>query len=1552
MANEFEKKILAEANAEKVRFRHFPQSGTTIMTRRWPRIVDQRSEDVLTYLKSIKTVVDPKMDRQTYVGEWKCVLVYTEKDKRDEDQQGYYQVLSLGDQAPFGLLQSSDCRYDVFRAFYFGSSVIPELPFNLPKEGITYQRGPTSYDADSGLYSTSIDTRVVKYRSVTNEVLESLSQRTTETQELGVLCEQPIPDLPEIQGTVYQRNISVRDDCSYDVTTNAQESKVGQIEFASFSSKFRKEIRGVYDNVNVPVEAIDVEVGSSEATNTINRDHTYSGTVTVVTPTDDGEAPFESLSSPLACEESVVYRARSAQVGTPAFTRGVVYQSSNSLRADGLYDSSFSASLSKEQEVYFRSATTAFEESSTIQFVNALGLIEAPLVTGSGAYNLTTNLNRDGTYNQTLVYRYGRLAAEAKFASERSCLLTGDSAVYKSSPVRINAPSSSQGQVYTATNSITEDGLYDARLGLQTSVDATLPWSSRNTKFSRESSIIYQNSRDKIDAPVPDQGGVYQVSAQLNRDCTYDQILTYRAGNNEGQALFDSLSSAVGDRDTVLYKSRSSQVDALPSVPRGTISTVSNSLGDDGLYDATFVKAVSKQASVGFRSRATKFVLESSGVYRNRLSKIDAPVPGAGGVYQVSASVNDDGTYNQSIVYRVSNDDGVAEFDARNSALVDRNSVVYKSQKGQLDALDNEQGIIFTASNSLGDDGLYDSSLTKDLSKEGEVGWKSRSTKFEQESSALYRNLRNKLDAPSAEHGLYQVATSLNEDGTYNQTLVYKTGTGEGEARFDSLTSALDERDLVLYKSRLEPVESFPSKEQGVITRVSNSLKDDGLYDGSLEKLESQPGELGWESGKGSLVNQKTALYKNQKERQSVPEPTHGLYTVNSSLNTDATYDQTIVYRVGKKGKDKYQSLTGALRKNVSVLYKNQTSPQDETNDVQGAVYRVENFLSDQGLYDGTLTANLSREGELSTKNSRVSRLEKSSSAIYRNRKVKLNAPPTPVHGVYTLDSRLNEDATYDQTLTYTTRNNKGKDKFESLNTKVGDRETFLYRKYSMPLDANASLPGVVYQSSFSLTSDGFYDGSIVAITSKEGKVAGDSRSTKFDASYTTITRNAPSLNPLDIPDSGVYSRSFSLNDDGTYDISLVYRYGRPGGEAKFKSSKLYARDSASVLYRKQNDPVGTPLINERGVVYTASNSLGDDGLYDASLVYTKSKPLTYDWLGSSSKFKSTYRSSSINKLVPYSVPSVDSGIYQQSLQINADGTYTENLSYTTGKDDVYEKYKSFTSRYSEASTVLYKDNKEKIVAPGFEQGYTYTAQNSLTEQGLFSGRLTAVYSEEERFKVLATSSPTSRTNSVLYYNARDLPSIPDDENAKGVYQLKNVSFNQDGTYNARVDVTKQRLQNQGLYYADARGFNRVYRWRGLENLDLITPLLSDQSFVASLNFEIREDGLYDVRISQRQASTRLPNSAEVAFIRLNKSFTIFEHTTNGKGPTGVQFRTKTFKYNVKGRQRYSQALDDVTGAKPGSYIDIKGGMFISWECINVSTGPWQNDTGNDSDLG
>lgn len=116
------------------------------------------------------------------------------------------------------------------------------------------------------------------------------------------------------------------------------------------------------------------------------------------------------------------------------------------------------------------------------------------------------------------------------FAAMNATLEDAYTYIYPSRPTQVQAPQDFQGRIYEASNTPNEDGTYDSSIRNLDSTAATPIFASRNTFFRTEDTYLYKNSRALVAAPALTGPGMYDVSADMNKDGTYDERLVYMRG--------------------------------------------------------------------------------------------------------------------------------------------------------------------------------------------------------------------------------------------------------------------------------------------------------------------------------------------------------------------------------------------------------------------------------------------------------------------------------------------------------------------------------------------------------------------------------------------------------------------------------------------------------------------------------------------------------------------------------------------------------------------------------------------------------------------------------------------------------------------------------------------------------------------------------------------------------------------------------------------------------------------------------------------------------------
>jgi len=177
-------------------------------------------------------------------------------------------------------------------------------------------------------------------------------------------------------------------------------------------------------------------------------------------------------------------------VAAEAGTIGAVYNTSNTLRDDGLYDARLVYRASKPVSIEFSSTEGPLDASESILYRNNLSKIDSPAGV-DGLYNTSNSFNEDGTYNGTLTYSKG-IAAEHHETWE-SDNQTNDLYIYRNQET-VSIPGTS---VYNRNNlsvSINRDGTYDT---VFTSVDNGTNTGIPPGESAVTSSVYLYNKRDR-----------------------------------------------------------------------------------------------------------------------------------------------------------------------------------------------------------------------------------------------------------------------------------------------------------------------------------------------------------------------------------------------------------------------------------------------------------------------------------------------------------------------------------------------------------------------------------------------------------------------------------------------------------------------------------------------------------------------------------------------------------------------------------------------------------------------------------------------------------------------------------------------------------------------------------------------------------------------------------------------------------------------------------------------------------------------------------------------
>ena len=622
---------------------------------------------------------------------------------------------------------------------------------------------------------------------------------------------------------------------------------------------------------------------------------------------------------------------------------------------------------------------------------------------------------------------------------------------------------------------------------------------------------------------------------------------------------------------------------------------------DDCTKDVTTDFTTSRTDAIYFGSRRTQFSHTDEAVYANWRTLIAAPTPDSG-VYDATNQLKPDGTYNSRLVYTVGVNSGEACFVTSRSGTGTADEILYKSRTSQIGAPPSDQGGVYSARNSLGEDGLYDASLVYKRSVEASVSAVSRRTPFKLTNGAIYDNSRDPLVAPTTTAGVYSASQRINEDLTYSGSLTYEVGVNSGEAYFATSRSGTGTADEILYKSRTSQIGAPPS-DQGGVYAANNNLGNDGLYDATLVYKRSVEASVYAVSRRTPFKLTDGALYDNSRSPLIAPDATAGVYSASQRINEDLTYSGSLTYEVGtNSGEACFAAGVAALENRDSILYKSRTTPVNAPPSNSGGIYTSNNNLGDDGLYDATLVYQASVPAQVNFTSSRTPfRLE--NSLVYENSKTAI-VPKALVAGdvgVYRASNRFNPDGTFNGSLTYACGTNSGEAKFLVTDRADSQSSEILYKSRTSPVGAIADGTGYVYEARNSLGDDGLYDASLVYNASKPVQVAARTENNWLTDEHILLYKNAvtiPSIPPVEC--AGTYKMlGVRQNADSTYDAALIYNSSK---KREFMTAFTDQR-STVYLYRYENKrELDFPAVSPYSHNTVSGISLNPDQTYTFSV--------------------------------------------------------------------------------------------------------------------------------------------------------------------------------------------------------------------------------------------------------------------------------------------------------------------------------------------------------------
>ena len=295
------------------------------------------------------------------------------------------------------------------------------------------------------------------------------------------------------------------------------------------------------------------------------------------------------------------YTSMYLSVGNPyayeipyASTQGITYNRDLRSNKDGTYDIQVTVRETLPKTIGpFTSVSTAFKNQETIQYRNFHEMIDAPSATGSGIYRVSQSINQDCSYDADLTYEYGNNNGAFTFESLETLLAEATTTQWRDSSDYQNVPEAPQGAIYRASNSLTEDGLYNSELEYQRSKDFYVAFDRSVSSLSNAIEYTYQNYLTVVPiAGISTTGITVQDSLGVNQDGTYSQSII--AIESEPMYLYNkTLNSSLQE----LFQSTYQNYHTIPDLPEDAVGTIYdrnvNGMNEDGTYNVSIRQSVS-----------------------------------------------------------------------------------------------------------------------------------------------------------------------------------------------------------------------------------------------------------------------------------------------------------------------------------------------------------------------------------------------------------------------------------------------------------------------------------------------------------------------------------------------------------------------------------------------------------------------------------------------------------------------------------------------------------------------------------------------------------------------------------------------------------------------------------------------------------------------------------------------------------------------------------------------------------------------------------------------
>jgi len=458
----------------------------------------------------------------------------------------------------------------------------------------------------------------------------------------------------------------------------------------------------------------------------------------------------------------------------------------------------------------------------------------------------------------------------------------------------------------------------------------------------------------------------WTLSKRVDLDETegvFTVIITARQVVKREYAFANTLNSRLGVEDTYEQFGLTDSADILDisRISLGLMYRQDIRIQPDCSRDVSTRALTSEPRSFSNTSSGSVFRIGNALIYRNWTTSITAPAGFEGlGIYRVTqVSINQDGSFDGTLLYEESSSQLTAAAKSQSSILTVGNTLMYRNWPDPISVPDPDHGL-YRVNQTLNELGTYDAQLIYDDLQPKTAEFVSLATVFKTGNTLLYRNWPTPISAPSPDVGIYRVSQTLVEGGVYNGELVYVQGNVEGILPFRSTTAVLIHADSIVYKDYPTPI-TIPNTVDFHLYRVSQTMNDEGLYNGELIYRRGQEFESIETSRQAALLDATETREYNKKEvtalaaeargqirDRSVTTSDEGLYDIVTTLTESNEYAAYIKWPLNEGIAFQYIYQSWRDHADLQTL-------QDTLNDER--INSVSTSLNLDGSYDALITS-------------------------------------------------------------------------------------------------------------------------------------------------------------------------------------------------------------------------------------------------------------------------------------------------------------------------------------------------------------------------------------------------------------------------------------------------------------------------------------------------------------------------------------------------------------------------------------------------------------------